>query len=261
MTTHLTEDDLVLHYYGEMTAADEAHATAHLAVCTACHDEYRKLQRVLAAVDESALAAPELPDGFERTVWARLEPNLRQSGGGWRSWLVFSPGRLAWVAGIAVLVGAAFMAGRLVPPPATPTEVATTGGADVRERILLVDLGEHLEQSQMVLIELVSAGEQEPLRMADERARAEQLVAANRLYRQTALSTGDNGIADLLDDLERVLIDIAASPDDLSSEGLTELQRRIESKSLLFKVRVVSSEVRQRQRSNVQERAGQRSSL
>lgn len=261
MTTHLTEDDLVLHYYGEMTAAEEAGATAHLSACTACHDEYRKLQRVLAAVDETALASPELPAGFERTVWARLEPDLHPSGGGWRSWFVFSPGRLAWMAGIVMLVGAAFMAGRLVPPQGVTPPVATTSGGDIRERILLVDLGDHLEQSQMVLIELVSAGEQAPLRMIDERARAEQLVAANRLYRQTAVSTGDTGIADLLDDLERVLIDIAASPDELSSEGLGELQRRIESKSLLFKVRVVSSEVRQRQRSNVQERAGQRSSL
>ena len=51
--------------------------------------------------------------------------------------------------------------------------------------------------------------------MSDERARAEQLVAANRLYRQTAVSTGDTGIADLLDELERLLVDLAASPEQL----------------------------------------------
>ena len=63
----------------------------------------------------------------------------------------------------------------------------------MRERILLVDLGEHLDRSQMVLVELVSADESDAVDISGERARAEQLVAANRLYRQTADDTGDVG--------------------------------------------------------------------
>jgi hypothetical protein len=86
-------------------------------------------------------------------------------------------------------------------------------------------------------------------------------VAANRLYRQTAVANGDAGIADLLDELERVLVDLAASPEEISAEDLNTVRRRIESRSLLFKVRVISSEIRQRQQSIVQERAGSRSSL
>jgi hypothetical protein len=95
----------------------------------------------------------------------------------------------------------------------------------------------------------------------EERDRADELVGANRLYRQVAAATGDTTLADFLDDLERVLVDVAASPETLSSQDLAEVQRRIESKSLLFKVRVVSSDVRQRQQSMAQERAGQRSAL
>jgi hypothetical protein len=261
MNTHLTEDDLVLHYYGELTGAEESRAAAHLAECRECHGHFRRLQRVLAVVDESAVAGPELPEHFERTVWARLEPHLRRDRGRLLSWFVLSPARLAWAAGVILLVGAAFMAGRLTPRPDSAPAVASRTADQIRERILLIDLSDHLEQSQMVLVELVSADDQQPVSMSDERARAEQLVAANRLYRQTAMSTGDTVIADLLDDLERVLVDVAASPENLSSQDLGELRQRIESRSLLFKVRVVSSEVRQRQRSNVQERAGQRSSL
>ena len=255
---HLTEDELVLHYYGELTGHDESRAADHLAACTTCHDSLRQLQRVLAVVDESALAGPELPEHFERTVWARLEPNLPRMRGGWLSWFVLSPGRLAWVATIVLLVGAAFMAGRLVPRSNDPATLAADG---VRERILLIDLGEHLDRSQMVLVELVSADGDGPVDISGERARAEHLVAANRLYRQTALATGDTGIADLLDELEQVLVDLAASPEEISPEDFNEVRHRIESRSLLFKVRVVSSEIRQRQQSNIQERAGGRSSL
>jgi hypothetical protein len=258
MDIHLTEDELVLHYYGEMSTSDETRASTHLTSCPECHENLRRLQRVLAVVDESALAGPELPEHFERTVWARLEPNLHRARGGWVSWFVFSPGRLAWVATVVVLVGAAFLAGRLLPH--SEDGVITTADR-LRERILLVDLGEHLDRSQMVLVELVSAGDENPVDISGERAHAEQLVTANRLYRQTAVATGDTGIADLLDELERVLVDLAASPEQLSTEDLNEVRRRIESRSLLFKVRVVSAEVRQRQKSIAQERSGNRSSL
>ena len=151
------------------------------------------------------------------------------------------------------------MAGRLLPR-STPGTVATTAD-QLREGVLLIDLGDHLDRSQMMLVELVSADDGSPVDMSDERARAEQLVAANRLYRQTAVSTGDTGIADLLDELERLLVDLAASPEQLSSKDLNDMRRRIESRSLLFKVRVVSADIRQRQKAIVHARAQQGASL
>ena len=106
----------------------------------------------------------------------------------------------------------------------------------------------------------MSADDETAVDISGERTRAEQLVTANRLYRQTALATGDTLIVDLLDELGRVLVDLATSPEELSPERLKEVRQRIESRSLLFKVRVVSSDVRQRQKSIVQARAGHSSS-
>jgi hypothetical protein len=254
MPTHLTEDELVLHYYGELASADGARTATHLSECSTCHESFRRLQRVLAAIDataESALAGPELPPHFERTVWARLEPNLRQERGGWRTWLTLTPGRLAWVATVVLLVAAAFVAGRLIPRAGDASTPSSLNAQQIRERILLVDLSDHLDRSQMVLVELASADDQGTVDISDERTRAEQLLAANRLYRQTALSSGDRTLAALLDDIERVLVDVAASPDHMSAQDLNEMRRRIESNGLLFKVRVVSSEVHQRQRSHI----------
>ena len=252
---HLNDDDLVLHYYGEMPAGDETRAGAHLAGCAECQANYTMLQRVMAFVDSAP--AVEAAPGFERIAWARLEPELRASRrasfAGVFSWFVFSPARLAFTAGVVMLIGAAFMAGRMtrtVVPSGAPQSAEK-----VRERILLVDLGEHLDRSQMVLVELVSADDSSgDVDISSEQSRAEQLVAANRLYRQTALSTGDAGMASVLDELERVLVDIAASPSTVSQEDLGLVRRRIESKELLFKVRVVSSQVRDRQKAAIQER-------
>jgi anti-sigma factor RsiW len=252
MTLHLNDDDLVLHYYGELPAADEGRAESHLSACVACQASYAKLQRVMAFVDSAP--AVEAAPGFERIAWARLEPALPPRGRTWLSWFVFSPVRLAFTAGIVILIGAAFMAGRMTRTagPAGAPQSAET----VRERILLVDLGEHLDRSQMVLVELVSADDSSgSVDISLEQSRAEQLVSANRLYRQTAASTGDAAMASTLDELERVLVDIAASPSTVSQEDLDSVRRRIDSKELLFKVRVISSQVRDRQKAANRERA------
>jgi hypothetical protein len=242
-TMHLSDDDLVLHHYGERDAS------GHLGACAACRSRLAALQEVLAAVD--AAPEPVLPEGFERTVWARLEPAL-PARNGWRGWFQFSPARLALAASVLLLVTASFYAGRVTQPsPAAPAAVANAG---LRDRILLMDLNEHLDRSQTMLVELVAAGDPGDIDMGFERSRAEDLVAANRLYRQTAAATGDHAVQDLLDDLERLLVDLAAAPDALSETDIETVRTRIESEGLLFKVRVLSTAIRERQQEQIRRR-------
>jgi hypothetical protein len=271
MTTHLNEDELVLHYYGEMSAGDDTRAAAHVRECGACHASYTKLQRVLAVVE--AAPGPDIADDFERTVWARLqagvpaarfvrggvEPELGRERRGWISWFVLSPPRLAWIGAVLVLIAGAFFAGRVSRSdvPASGTQAASA--ASVREGVLLVDLRDHLDRSQMMLVELVSAGGDGEVNISAERARAEELVSDNRLYRQTAEATGNMALATVLDELERVLVELAASPDELSAVDLERVRERIESRGLLFKVRVLSSDIRERQKTGIRMRTGQSS--
>jgi hypothetical protein len=247
---HLHEDDLILHFYGEMDRATEARTEAHLAECAECHAGYARLQRVMAAVD--AVPPAEPADGFERIVWARLEPTIR-----WRTreaprrWFLFSPAHLAWAATVVALVGASFFAGR----------VFQRGGGvsspdEVRERILLAEIGNHLDRSQNVLVELASAPADASVDISAERARAEQIVEASRIYRQTAVQSGDVAIADLLDEIERVLVDVAAGPAQVPAAELSGVQRRIDARDLLFKIRVLANEVRERQREMNQRPSG-----
>jgi len=259
---HVEDDDLVLHYYGELAAADEARVAAHVGECRDCHAAFRRLQQVLMSVDESALAPPELPDGFERVVWARLRPELRHTPRGWLSRLLTMP-NLGWAtAALAIAIGS-FYAGHLwtaVPAGTPPADSSAQASGQLRERLLLVDLSDHLDRSQRVLVELVSADDERGASLTGERERAEQLVSANRLYRDSAAANGDASIVDLLDQLERVLVEVAASPNAGSASELGEVRRRIESGSLLFKVRVVSSDLQERRKAAVRQ-TGQRSSL
>jgi hypothetical protein len=261
MGEHLTEDDLVLHYYGEMATPEESRTARHLDACRQCRTNYTRLQRVLGSIDEATLSAIDIPPSFERTVWARLEPNLRRQRRSWMSWFVMAPAPLALAATVVLLVAGAFFAGRSMSPSAPPaagTSVTTATTEQVRERILLTDLAQHLNRSQMALVELVSS-EGNSSSFSNERALAEDLVADNRLYRQTAEETGDTTVSDLLDEIDRVLTEIAASPEQMSAEDLAAVRHRIESRDLLFKLRVVSSALRERQKEFARPNTGKRS--
>jgi hypothetical protein len=121
-----------------------------------------------------------------------------------------------------------------------------------------VAVGDHLDRSQMVLVELVNADGKGPVNISAEQRTARDLVGANRLYRETAARAGEVGVASVLDDLERVLIEIANSPSQLSSAQFEEIRHRIEARGILFKVRVIDSQVREREKSPSPEAPGSR---
>ena len=252
MNAHLTDDELILHFYGETERADEERIAPHLAACTECQRAESQLRRVMMLVDTAAPV--EAPAGFERQAWARLEPALEANrGGGWKALFWFPQWALA--SGVAALVLAAFVAGRFsggepagVTPTSGPLATASPVVADVAERVLNAEVGDHLDRTQMMLVELANAGTDQPDVFAVEQQRASDLVAVNRLIRQSVEQSGDAAVADVLEDLERLLLEIANAPANAPSDELTDLQSRIIAEDLLFRVRVIASEMRQRTR-------------
>jgi hypothetical protein len=239
---HLDQEQLILFYYGESEEAGSAQQ--HLAECAICRTEYQNLQLVLNTVDSAP--APDRPADYGTHVWQQLAPRIGH-GHSWAAGLskLFQPRWWVLVPTAAMLLVAAFVAGRL-SHPANKLSVASAG--QVRERVLLVAVGDHLDRSQMVLAELSNAPDGKgKIDISEERQQAEELLEDNRLYRQTARTTGDNAVATVLDDLERVLLEIAHSPSTVSSEQLEQLQQEIGDRGLLFKVRVMGSQARQRE--------------
>ncbi len=251
---HLSEEQLIEFRYGDGSPAARAEAESHLKTCAQCREANDALSAVLAMVD--AAPVPERDAAYGARVWRQIEPRLNQrSSFHWRAW--FTLPRLAFVSAMAAVIVAAFVAGRYWPRPQTQsTQVASAPiSAPVRERILLVAVGDHLDRSQMLLLDLENA---EPPKgpaaglvdISAQQQRAGDLVAANRLYRQSAARSGDATLSAVLDDLEPMLIQIAHSPSKISSAQLEEIQKRIAARGILFKVRVVGSEVRQREKSS-----------
>src|SRR5690349_13158545 len=110
MNNHLTQDELILHSYGEIDRADRARVDEHLAACMECQLAKEQLARVMTMIDTASPV--EAPLGFERTAWARLEPELdRHATSAWRTFFWFP--QWAFAGGMAALLIAAFVAGRV----------------------------------------------------------------------------------------------------------------------------------------------------
>jgi hypothetical protein len=81
-----------------------------------------------------------------------------------------------------------------------------------------------------------------------EQVWARRLLDANRLYRQSLQDASSPALADLLGELEPILLELVNSPSRLSDSDIRALQARIEERSLVFKLRVTGAQMRVRQR-------------
>jgi len=198
---HLTDEDLVLIYYGESPRA-------HVEECAECRARFQQLQRLLNSMD--AAPVPDRDASYGARIWANVRVVEAKRAGriGW-----------AWAGAIAA---AALFAAMLQPKPSTEPVVME----DVRSRVLEAALDSHFESTRIALTEIVN----------DDAASidtVDDLLADNRLFRQSAHAAGEVESEQLLEDLEEVLVEVAHAP-----TGSPELRQRIEKKGVLFALRV-----------------------
>jgi hypothetical protein len=225
---HVSEEDLVDAYYDGMPEEQ----ARHLDECEECRALFEKQRATLDSVREYPV--PERGPGYGGEVWTKLLPLLpKQRERRWRAWWPLVPA-------VAAMLAVSFLAGRWTERKAAPQESASIS-KNARERVLLLSLSDHLERSQIVLAEVANAGD-----LAEERDRARELVGANRLLRQTAERMGDRKDAAVLDNLERVLLQVANAPDKPTPKDAARVQQSIAENELLFKVRITSTDARER---------------
>lgn len=256
---HPNEDQLVLYHYGEASSRNEV--AEHLEVCESCRANYEALQRVLAAV--ATLPVPTRAESYGAEVWRHVRPQLARPAGSRESsfWRLFPWPGWAVAGALGLLVLGAFLAGRFWPQPPTSPVITQSQplSAGARERVLLTEIGDHLERSQLALIELINSKTNGAVDITVEQVLARELTAVNRLFRRAAADAGEPGLASVLEELELVLVEVANGPARLSEDEFAALRERIDTDGLLFKVKVLGAQVRSRERDAARELAANRS--
>ena len=235
---HLEESDLVLYYYRD--GGRIAESEKHLASCVECRRQFEEVAALLQTVVPPPV--PRRSEDYGTEVWNRIRAALPEPKPP-RAWWRVSP-RWATAAAIAALVIVAFGVGRYSSPPQPSVITAKDSGSELRSKVLLVAVGDHLDRTQMLLLELAHASGSGEIDISEQQQRAADLAATNRLYRQTARQVGDVDIANTLDELERVLLEVGHQPDKVTAAELEQIQDRIRSEGILFKIRVIRTKVR-----------------
>jgi hypothetical protein len=245
---HISEEQIVLHYYGD--AEDTAGVAQHLGECAACREEFERVQSMLQHIEP--IEIPEPSAAFAEKTWLNVRDRLPEKRF-WTAWLQ-SPKQWALAGSMIALLVAAFVAGRFWPRPVQPVTPPNIAHINPQQ-VVLVAVDSHLQRSEMLLVEIMNSGANTPLDLSAEQGRARDLLDANHLYRVSAQQAGDPKVARLLDELGRVLAEVANGPKEMSPDDLKEIRGRIESEGLLFKVRVVGSDVNSRVRRQEQSAA------
>lgn len=233
---HLTEEELILLYYGEPGVPYQLRT--HVAECRECRSAAESLAARLDVCSDWIV--PEPGAEFERNVWVDLVPRLeaRERARWFPVWAV--------AAVVAALLVMAFIAGRTTRQP----QLALTAGlsSQARQRILEISLADHLDRAGMLMTEISNASDTDMVDFSTERTRAQDLVEEGLLMRQIlasqGASQGESATLSFLDEVERFMLEVANAPDTVKREEIQELQRRIGAASLLFKVRIIESNLR-----------------
>lgn len=254
-----------LYFYGELTDAEREDIKHHVAGCADCRRTLEELAVIRAALNmRPDVAAPAGGDwtGFmTRLESAVSQPAVERT----ESISVrrgYSRHRLAGgLAMAAVLVLITFSVLMLlrqrgtsstVEAPAaqivaseTAAEAPDAAGSGDRKDAgaALTELSErHFERSKLVVLGLATKDPQDPagLDWGYERDLAGSLLSDTRLYRQAAEERGMTNLADVMRDLELVLLQTSMS-DTPDAESLTRLQRLIRRRDLITKMDVVKT--------------------
>jgi hypothetical protein len=164
---------------------------------------------------------------------------------------------IGWAAAAAAMLVLTFLAGRSFAPrspnvPQKPAQQQAVAKStpEGRERVLLVVLGDHLSRSERVLTEVKNASADAPPVVMADREAMEDLVLKNRLYLEAAQASGQTSLANVLEEMQPLLLELARAPKNPTAHDIEILQKRIEKRRALLDLRLAGEQIRQQQRSD-----------
>ena len=268
--------DIELYFYDELGPAERSEVESHLRSCPECRRAFDELGTIRSAL--AARPVVDAPPGgdwtgfmrrldeavrFDRDTHRQVDDTVR--GGAW-SPRVVSIGRarrraayapyLATAAVLTLVTSALVHVARSTPRPTrAPAAAEATTPAPIAPPVLVPAVSErstdaafaalseqHFERSKLVVLGLANK-DPHHARESDwayERGLATNLLSDTRLYRMAAEDRGMKTLADVMGDLELVLLQtsLADAPD---AGVLEQIQRLIHKRDLVTKMDVAAT--------------------
>lgn len=250
-----TSGTVELYFYGELAPAERERFEQHLARCGDCRRAVGELGAIRTALAaRPAVSSP--PEGDWSRFMSRLDalvhrenaPNGADLGSGPRV-VPFTkaakPARVSYAGYVAMaallalvtISVAVAMRSRGTPPSSAQAAEAAPGDNAAFEELS----EEHFERSKLVVLGLAT---KDPARATSadwmyERDLASSLLSDTRMYRIAAEDRGLQSLADVMRDLELVLLQTSLT-DGGDPASLAQIQRWIRKRDLLGRMDVVA---------------------
>lgn len=115
--------------------------------------------------------------------------------------------------------------------------------SDASRRVLLTNVSSHIETSQRLLT-LVSNGDGDlSTDLEPRRQMIEELISFNRLYRRIAEQSDDTMLANVLQQMESVLLEISHTERSENDTEWKKVRERLDDTDLLFKLKVTDNRI------------------
>ncbi len=233
--------------FGELDALQEQQLNMHLAECDACRATLAELQSVLQTVGKPA--RPQMPEHFWEGYWdrlrARMEKEEQQSASNWEKvrellFTRWSPALRIAAAAALVLLGVVI--GRNFRAPAEQTIAVQTAPAVEIAQMQEIDArtSRLLERSKILLLGVVNedfsaAGAED---VAQQRRVSRELLTEVRDLQTVLPSSPDRRLLHLVQQLELVLMQIAALEIEHDLSNVELVRDGIDREGLLLKLNI-----------------------
>lgn len=227
-----------------MDAGGRERALAHVAACPRCAAELQSLRGALAWVLGDPARTAEPPVGVDvlvRRTQARIERASAAPA-------VASGWRVAWVPVAAAALLALVV--RVAGPARTPEAVVTLPDLALRQLERTVEREQavrYLNDAGAVLVTVAAAPQhcdrrRETIDMAEERRRSRELLTRRALLVDID-SEGIRSVRPVLEDVERVLREIATLDACAKPEELLAIHEELRDRRLLMKIDLMTREL------------------
>jgi hypothetical protein len=240
-----------LYFYSELTPGEREGVDRHLAACAQCREALEELGEIRTALaGRPDVSAPESGDwsAFMERLAAAIDDREASTPGPVLQAQSSAHRYVAYLAMAALLVlvtlSVLFVArSRIATPPSQRVDITPAPAVDQDATASLAALSEeHLERSKLVVLGLAAKDAQHAsgADWAYERKLASNLLNDTRLYRMAAEERGMTTVANVMRDLEIVLLQTSLS-DENDAATLGQIQRLIQKRDLVGKMTVVTT--------------------
>jgi hypothetical protein len=237
MMKHLTEEEMIGHFYCENLGTAEAEM--HLQSCKQCAQAYEEFSELLRSV--RAPGVPPRSAEYGAQVWQAIQGSL-QPYRPLRKRSMFHWPQFAYAAACLLFLAGAFWTGRFWEHAHSNSFVANSE-PQTKQRVVLFVLDNHFDRSERLLVQLNHAGGEADSVDFPLQVEAQQLLSDNQLYRQAAARANDPLLDAALDHLERVLLEVANSGNELTSRDIAGIRKEMNTQGLLFQIRVLRARI------------------